>query len=218
MARNFFGREIPDPEAPAAPADAAPKPPSLEQQMTDEANRMAAQEFGRQEESIRTAEHQFGETKSELANLVDPALMFSLRSDQIGARSKRALSNLRTSLSGRGVGAHSGAARGSLERLALGIENAAVSGRRDVELANQRTRMVNAATNFANAVNLSQIQAQPVSGIQYENLQNLFEGQIAREGIHAMASAQRAASKDRKAGSLGGGVLGLAGSAVTGGK
>ena len=153
--------------------------------MTAHANRIADQERGRYQAGLHTATTAYEDARSVLSQGIDTDLAFSKAADSVGAQSKRLIESLRSSLGARGLRMGSGAAQGSLSRLAQGIQGSLTGARRDIALEDQRTRQSNAAINFANAMNLAGYQNSPVSGIQYENAQNIYEGYLARLGLQS---------------------------------
>ena len=187
--------------------------PGSETDLVSRADEIEAEEQRRQREGVGVVRGAFEESRRTLADLVDPNLLFSQASDAVGARSKRSLEGLRKSLGARGLNPNSGAAQGLLSRLISSQEGQLVGAKRDIALDNQRQRQVNAATNFANALNLSQEINRPVSAVGLDTATNIFEGRIAREGIAAQRASADKASSDNKLGSLGGGALSLVGSA-----
>ncbi len=186
---------------------------SLEDQLYGSAVGIEAEENRRREEGLGVLQREFDQSRSTLSDLIDPDLLFSRAADSIGARGKRTLSGLMKNFAGRGIRPGSGAFQGAMSRFALGSEGQRIGAQRDVALANQQQRREDAGTLFGMARTMAGAIASPVSGAKHSTLQNLYEGEIAREGIDKGVAAQRASSKDRKMGSLGGGLLGLAGSA-----
>jgi len=191
-----------------------PQPKSLEDRMTAEAGQIGAEETRRYDLGLGTLTEAFLNSQREMAAGLDAGLLFSKAADSIGARGSGGLEGIRSSLGSRGLNPNSGAAQGMMSRLLMSQQGSIVGATRDIGIYNKNQRVANAATNFANATTLAIGQQAPVSGIGYENLQNLFEGQIAREGIAAGVASQRAASQDNKMGTLGGGALGLVGRVV----
>lgn len=196
----------------SATATATPKPPSLEDTMKSQAADIVAQENARYGAGLGTLQQAYGQSQKALSDLIDPSLLFSKAADSIGARAAGNLSALRTSLGARGLNPNSGAASGALQRIAYQQAGDVMGATRDVALENQRQRQVAAAQNFANAMNLANYTNSPVSGANLETSQNLFEGQIAREGIKAQSKSNKAASKNN----LLGGIIG-AGASILGG-
>ncbi len=150
----------------------------------------------------------YAESHNALSSLIDPDLLFSKASDAIGARSIDAMNGLRSSLGARGLNPNSGAAGGLLSRLAFSNEQALTGATRDVAIENQRQRQVNAASNFANALNLANYTQSPVSGVGLETEQNIFEGKIAQEGM----KQQRKSTKSAGMTGILGGLIGAGGS------
>ena len=185
---------------------------SLEDQLGESADRIETEENRRRAQGLGTLTEAFEQSRQTLDDLIDPDLLFSRASDVVGARGRQGVEAIRHSLSGRGLSSQSGAAQGLLSRLAFSQQGQVTGAQRDVALENQRQRQVNAGINFANATRLAVAQGGPVSGVKHDTLTTLLEGKIAREGIAAGVGAQRSASRDNKMGSLGGGLLGLAGS------
>ena len=143
---------------------------------------------------------------------IDPSLLFSKAADAIGARGSQNVNALRSSLGARGLNPNSGAANGLMSRLMFQNQSDITGATRDVAIENQRARQVNAASNFANAMNLANLTNAPASGAMLETSQNIFEGDLAREGIKAQAKSNKAASKNN----LIGGIIG-AGASILGG-
>lgn len=183
----------------------------LEGQLQRSAEGIEAEENRRGAAAESTIQGAFDRSQGVMANLIDPDLMFSALSDSIGARGQSALEGLRRSLSGRGISAKSAGAQGLLSRLAGATEGQLIGAQRDTMFENQRQRNINAATNFSNATTLAAVQGRPVSGVRHATIQDLIEKGLAEKGIAAGVSSQRATSRDNKMGSLGGGLLGLAG-------
>lgn len=192
----------------------APKPKSLEDQMREQAAGMEAEEKRRYEESLGIATNAYDQSNSALSKLIDPSLLFSRAADQIGARGAANLSALRSSLGSRGLNPNSGAAHGALSRMAFETNNSVVGATRDVEIENQRQRQVNAAVSFANAMNLANLTNAPVSGVGLETTQNLFEGQLTREGIKAQKDSNKSANKTNMIGGVIGGLSSLIGGLI----
>lgn len=153
----------------------------------------------------------YNESRRSMADLIDPNLLFSKASDAIGARSGQQLNDLRSSLGARGLNPNSGAASGMLSRLQFQREGALTGATRDIAIENQRQRQVNAALNFSNALNLANYQNSPASAVMLDTYQNLFEGDIAREGIRSQRKSQQEANQTNFLGGLigaGAGILG----------
>jgi len=74
---------------------------SAEDRMQQEADRIAAEERRRYESGLQTATGAFQQAQSALMSEVDPNLLFSKAADQIGARGRAGLENIRSSLAGR---------------------------------------------------------------------------------------------------------------------
>ncbi len=193
-------------------------PLGSEQSLIDLAGRVEQQETERYEQGLGTLTDAFRQSQEALSQGLDENLLFSRAADAVGARGKANLSAMRQSLGGRGISPNSGAAGGMLQRMMMSQEGQLIGAKRDIGIYNDQQRAVRSAQGFSNALNLAQYTNAPVSGAMLETSQNIFEGNLAREGIAAMAESQRQASRDRKAGTMGSSVLGLAGSAATGGK
>jgi len=185
--------------------------PGSAQGLWNEAENIAAQERVRYQEGRNIATTAFNQAREALSQQVDPNLLFSKAADEIGARGKAALQNIRSSLGARGLNPNSGAAQGMLSRLIFQQQGALTGAKRDIALSNQKERQVNAALNFANALNLSGYINSPVSGIKYEAQQSIFEGNLAREGLAAQERMQRDANQTNLLGSILGGVGGIIG-------
>lgn len=188
-----------------------PKPPSLEDTMKSQAADIAVQENARYQGGLGTLQQAYAASQSAMQP-IDPSLLFSKAADAVGARAMGNMNALRTSLGARGLNPNSGAASGLLSRIAFEQNNGVTGAIRDVAIDNQRNRQVAAAQNFANAMNLANYQNSPVSGVNLETTQNLFEGQIAREGIAAQKSSNKSASKNN----LLGGLIGAGASILSG--
>lgn len=160
-------------------------------------------------ETLRDA---YRQSQQALSSLVDPDLLYSKAADSVGARGRTNLESLRRSLSSRGISPNSGAAQGALSRLAFQTQGDLIGAKRDIALDNQRQRQVNAATQFAQALQLADYTNSPVSGIRYEAAQDAFEGDIAIAGINAQSASQKRSSRSNLLGSIiGGGASILAG-------
>ena len=189
-----------------------PRREALEAEMTSKAGDIARQENARYDAGAGVATSAYNASQKTLGQLIDPDLLFSKATDAIGARGVEAMNRTRSSLGARGLNPNSGAASGMLERLAFQTGNAVVGATRDVELENQKQRQTSAAIGFQNAMNLASYLNSPVSGIEYENTQNLYEGQLA---LHGIESAKNSNAKANKSNILGG-LIG-AGTSVLGG-
>lgn len=187
-----------------------PKGQALENEMRSQAGDIARQEEQRYQSGLGLLNTAYHDSQKSLSSLIDPSLLFSKASDAIGARGVANMNTLRSSLGARGLNPNSGAASGLLSRMAFENNNAVVGATRDVALENQRQRQVNAAQSFANALNLANFTNSPVSGVQLETTQNLFEGQLAREGIAAQERSNKRANKSNKASGVGGAIGGIA--------
>ena len=201
--------------APTATATAPTGPKhGTEQEMWDLAGGIEDKENQRYQLGLDTLTNEYNQTKNSLSQLIDPDLLFSKAADSIGARAKGNMNALRSSLGARGLNPNSGAANGMLQRFQMQQTGDVIGATRDVAIENQRQRQVNAAMNFANALNLANFQNAPVSGAKLETSQNIFEGNIAREGIAAQSKSQKQASKDNKTGTIVGSLAGLAGGLI----
>ena len=196
------------PQAPAAGQS------NLENEMRSRASDIARQEQQRYESGLGVARDAYARSERSLSQLIDPDLLFSRASDAIGARGVDSMNRMRQSMGARGINPNSGAANGMLSRLAFEQNNAITGATRDVAIENQRQRQVNAAQSFQNAMNLSAYINSPVSGIEYENAQNLFEGQIAREGIASQRDSNHEAAQTGLLGSIIGAVGGVLGGLI----
>ena len=185
---------------------------SLEDQLSASAERIEAEENRRGAKFEDTLTSAFERSQSQLSNLIDPDLLFSRASDVVGARGRQGVEAIRQSLSGRGLSSQSGASQGLLSRLMFSQQGQVTGAQRDVAIENQRQRQINAGIEFAQATQVGLAQNRQVSGAVHDTIGQRIEHNIAREGIAKGVSAQRAASRDNKMGSLGGGLLGLAGS------
>lgn len=187
-----------------------------EADLMNRANQVDAEETKRYEGGLGVIQDAYASSKKDLSTLLDQDLLFSRASDAVGARAGRGLESLRSSLGSRGINPNSGAAGGMMQRMMMSQQGQLIGAKRDIALENQNVRHRNAAVNFANALNLGQYQNSPVSVAGMDMSTNIFEGNLAREGIASMERSQKRASKDAKMGSLGGGALGLAGGAIGG--
>ena len=160
---------------------------------------------------LNTATQAYEQSQQALSQGIDVDSLFSRAADSVGAQSKRAMDQMRSSFGARGISPNSGASQGAMNRLAQGIHGNLTGARRDIAIEDLRTRQTNAALNFANAMNLAGYQNSPVSGIRHETAQTMFEGRIAREGIAAQASATRDAAQSNMIGGAIGGLTGLIG-------
>lgn len=191
---------------------AAPAAPNYEKQMQAQAGSIEAQENQRYQSGLATATGAFNKAQQVLSQGVDTSLLFSQAADQIGARAGANMEALRSSLGARGLNPNSGAAQGLLSRLAFNQENALTGATRDIALEDQKRRQVNAALSFSNAMQLAGLINAPVSSVGLDTTQNLFEGQIAREGIASQRKSNKEANKTNILGGLiGGGASILAG-------
>jgi hypothetical protein len=183
-----------------------------EQEMRRLAGNIEDTEGQRYQQGLNTLSGAFNQSQRTLSQGVDAGLLFSRASDSIGARSKSQLDALRTSLGARGMNPNSGAAGGILSRLMFEREGALTGATRDIAIDNQRQRQVNAAVNFANALQLANYTNAPVGGARLETEQNIFEGLLAQKGI----AEQRKSAKEANKTDLLGGLIG-AGSSILGG-
>lgn len=184
----------------------APKPlnamQTSENRMRDLAGNIQSTEENRYAQGIGNLQSAYASSNAALSQMVDPSLLFSKASDAVGAKSVGALNALRQSLGARGLNPNSGAAGGVLERLMFQNDQALTGATRDIALENQRQRQVNAAINFANALNLTREINAPVSGANLETEQNIYEGQLAKYGIDKQAKATKEAGKNNVLGGL----------------
>lgn len=187
--------------------DAGPKEPSLEDTMKSQAAGIEAEERRRYDQGLGTLSESYRQSQRELTSPLDTGLLFSRASDAIGARSAGQMNAIRSSLGARGLNPNSGVASGMLSRLQYQREGATTGATRDIAIEDKRRREVNAAVSFANALQLANYTQSPVSGVGLETTQNLFEGQIAREGIASQERSNKRASKANKASSVGGALF-----------
>jgi len=180
--------------------------------MVNAADRIASEENNRYQAGLGIAQSAYQDARAALNETVDPNLLFSQAADQIGARGRAGLENIRSSLGSRGLNPNSGAAQGMLSRLMFQQQGNIVGAKRDIALDQQKQRQVNAALNFANALNLSGYVNSPVSGIQYENWLNLYQGELAKMGLNAQIDMSNQASEQNALS----GVLGLVGGVAGG--
>jgi len=185
--------------------------PGTEADLISQADRIETQENQRYESGLGTLSSAFADSQAVFKQGLDQDLLFSRASDAVGARAKSSVESIRRSLGSRGLNANSGAAQGLMSRSMFSQQGQLIGADRDVAIEDRKFRQVNAATNFANALNLAGYTSQPVSGARLETSQNIFEGNIAREGIASAAASQRYAAKKNKQGQIGGGILGMAG-------
>ena len=183
-------------------------------QKADELERL---ELDRHAAGLGTLSGAYEDARAAFQDTVDPDVLFSRSMDQVGARGKQMLSNVRRSLGGRGLSPHSGAAHGALSRLIHEQTGQIYGERRQTALDARRERQVNAARSFAAALTLANFQNAPVPGIGYDARQASFEGTLAREGMRSaerIAESTGDAQRDaaRTSGGLGilGSLIGLA--------
>lgn len=176
--------------------------PRVEQNMTGAADQIAATERNRYESGLGVATGAFEQAQAALGEQVNPDLLFGQASDQIGARGRAGLESIRSSLGSRGLSANSGAAQGMLSRLIFQQQGNITGAKRDIALTNQKERQVNAALNFANALNLSGYINSPASGIQYENWLNLYQGELAKQGLNTQIDIANQANESDPLGTL----------------
>lgn len=194
-------------------ATATPKPVKhgTESELWDLASGIEAEEGRRYEQGLGTLTGAYNKAQDAFKP-VDSSLLFSRATDAIGARGAANMDALRRSLGARGLNPNSGAANGVLSRLMFENNNAVTGATRDIAIENQKQRQINAAQSFAAAMNLANFQNSPVSGAKSETSQNIFEGDLTREGIKAQAKAQKSANKTN----LIGAGIGLVGSVLGG--
>lgn len=194
----------------------AKNPPrlSLEDEMRAKSGTIEAEEKRRYEEGLGIAKGAYAKSEDALSKMIDPSLLFSRAADGIGQRGIQNMNALRSSLGARGINPNSGAANSALSRMAFDTGNAVTGATRDIEIENQRQRQVNAAVSFANALNLANQVNAPVSGVGLETTQNLFEGQLAREGMATQKKIAKNANKTDLFGGIFKGLTGLAGLAL----
>jgi hypothetical protein len=171
-----------------------------------------ATEEARYQAGLQPAQQAYWEARNVLNQGVDTGLLFSRAADTVGAKSKSMIESLRSSLGSRNLSANSGAAQGMLSRLAMSQEGQLIGATRDIAIDDLKQRQVNAAVNFANALNLAGYTNAPASGAIFENEQNIFEGMLALKGIDA---AKASADKANQTGILGS-VIGGVGSVLGG--
>lgn len=176
------------------------------------ANDIQTEEQRRYGQGISGLQGAYTDSRNALSSMIDPSLLFSKASDAVGAKSIQALNGFRQSLGARGLNPNSGVAGGMLQRLLFQNEQALTGASRDIAIENQHQRQTNAAINFANALNLSNAINAPVSGVNLETEQNIYEGQLAKYGIDKQAKATKDAGKNN----ILGGLIG-AGASILGG-
>ena len=170
---------------------------NTEEALIAQARRAEDVELQRYEEGKGILSQAFQESRTKLNTDIDANLLFSRASDSVGAQSKRNIESLRRSLGGRGLRASSGAAQGMLSRIAFQKEGALTGATRDIAIENQRQRQVNAAVNFANALNLANFTNAPHPQAGLDVLANLTDLKLAREGLRSQErSAARAGKKN----------------------
>lgn len=183
--------------------------------MRNLANQITQEEKQRYQSGLGTLTSQYNASNAALSDLIDPNLLFSKAADATGARSIQSLNALRGSLGARGLSPNSGAAQGALSRLMYQNEAALTGATRDIAIENQNRRAVNAAQQFANALNLANYTNAPVSGANLETEQNIFEGLLAQKAIAEQRKSAKEAQKNNTLSGIisGGGALlgGLAG-------
>lgn len=185
--------------------------PGSEGDLSRRARDIGAEESRRYQQGLGGLTQAFNRTQGILDQGIDTGLLFSRAADASGARARGRVDQLRSSLGARGLNPNSGAASGMLSRLAMAQEGELTGATRDIAIENQKARQLGAAQNFNNAFNLAQYVNSPVSGIEYEASQNIFEGNIAREGLRSQERSADRASKRGLLGSLIGGGLSLLG-------
>lgn len=180
--------------------------------MYDLAGEIEGEENRRYQGGLAGLTEAYRASRETLGRDIDSSLLFSRAADAVGARARGNLDALRRSMGARGINPNSGAATALLQRADFEKQNALVGAERDIGIENQRRRDVNAAINFANALNLANYTNAPVSGVRLDATQNAFEGGIALQGIEAAQQSNRRANRTN----LLGGLLG-AGSSLLGG-
>lgn len=151
------------------------------------------EEYRRYEEGLRPVQAAYDEAHKILSEGIDTDRAYSKAADAIGAQSNSLLEGMRSNLVGRGLSPGSGVAKSMLSKLAATTQGQLIGSAREVAIQNQQQRYVNAAANFANAMNLSDRVMQPVPGAVFENEQNIFEGMLGWEGIQAMKEMAKSA-------------------------
>lgn len=180
------------------------------------AERIESEEYRRYGEGLGVAQDAYKQSSEVLNQGIDADLLFSRAADTAGARSRGLVESLRSSLGARGLSPNSGAAQGLLSRIAMSQQGELIGAKRDIAIENQRQRQVNAAVNFANALNLASYTNSPVPGARLETDQNIFEGLLGMYGVNRMSEAQSKAGKQNILGSLIGGGTSILGSLIGG--
>lgn len=178
------------------------------------AGKIEDEERARYQGGLSTLTGAYQDAKSVLSEGVDADLLFSQASDSIGARSRRSVESLRSSLGARGLNPNSGAAQGLLSRLAMAQQGELIGAHRDIAIEDKNKRQVNAAVNFANALNLAAYTNSPVPGARFEADQNIFEGLLSTYGVNKASEAQSKANKTNILGGLIGGGASILGSLI----
>lgn len=182
--------------------------------MREGAGKIEDEETRRYQEGLGTLQGAYQDSKGILSQGVDANLLFSQAADTVGARSKSMIEGLRGSLGARGLNPNSGAAQGMLSRLAMSMQGDLIGAKRDIAIENQRQRQVNAAVNFANALNLAAYTQSPVSGAKFEADQSIFEGLLGVYGVNKQAESIADANKKNLLGGVIGGGLSILGGAL----
>lgn len=184
--------------------------------MWDLAGGIEDEERSRYQGGLDTLTGAYEESRTALSSLVDEDLLYSKAADAVGARAKSSVEGLRRSLGARGLSANSGAAQGLLSRIAFEGQNSLIGAKRDIALENQRQRQVNAAVNFANALNLANYRNSPVGGQRLEATQGLMEYSLADRAVGAQERATKDAGRNQLLGAGIQGGLGLLSSLIPG--
>lgn len=142
-------------------------------------------------------------------------LFQSRAGDQLNASLTDTLRGLGQSLGGRGIDPNSGAAQGSLERIAGNYQNALTGARRDIALGAYDRAAAQRSAQAAYAQTLTSLMNESPSMIGVDTLSNLAELDLTRYGIdrsaeaaHESARAQERAGRMQGIGSIIGSVLG----------
>lgn len=167
--------------------------PGSEEDLIHQASLIEANENVRYTEArgvLETAHRQFREAMNDG---FDEQAHYTEALDNVGAQNKRAISGIRRSLGARGLNPNSGAAQGILSRLIMSNRGQLIADRRRGREIARRERQANEATSFANALNLAGLINSPVSGAMLETSQNIFEGNLVREGLDVQREANDSA-------------------------
>jgi len=208
------GEGIPGAGGPGGPATPKSEPepdtgPGSEADLIAQAERVEDEENRRYRSGLDVLNPAFENAQNVLSQGVDTNLLFSQAADAVGSRSRGSLRALRRSMGARNINPNSGAAQGLMSRMIAQNQGALIGASRDIAISDRDARQRNAAVNFGNALNLAGFRNAPVSSARLQTSQNIFEGNIAREGIAAMAASQGRASKDNKKASTTSSVLGI---------